>query len=114
MGNYAIAYEEQNVIFGSYIIRFNLNIKKIINEFFGYFYQSDDKERQLKAITQSSANININAENIKNLVINLPCIEEQEKIADFLCGLDRKIDLMTQEIESNKEFKKGLLQQMFV
>lgn len=114
VGGYAIAYENQNVIFGSYIIKFNFDKENISNEFFGYFYQSEEKERQLKTIVQTSANININAENIKSLKINLPCLEEQEKIAEFLSSVDEKIDKAGEEVDRMKEFKKGLLQGMFV
>ena len=46
--------------------------------------------------------------------IQLPCLEEQQKIADFLSSIDNKIDNLTSELENLKEFKKGLLQQMFV
>ncbi|GAC08511.1 type I restriction enzyme, S subunit [Paraglaciecola chathamensis S18K6] len=44
----------------------------------------------------------------------LPSIEEQEKIADFLDALDTKIDAVSKKIELTQTFKKGLLQQMFV
>jgi len=43
-----------------------------------------------------------------------PSIEEQTKIANFLSSIDKKIELTTQELHSTKEFKKALLQQMFV
>ena len=46
--------------------------------------------------------------------IKLPCIEEQQKIADFLLAIDTKIGKLSDELENLKEFKKGLLQQMFV
>ena len=45
--------------------------------------------------------------------VNLPCIEEQTKIANFLSAIDSKIDFVTQQIDEVKNFKKGLLQQMF-
>ncbi|MDC5820838.1 restriction endonuclease subunit S [Vibrio europaeus] len=44
----------------------------------------------------------------------LPSLEEQEKITNFLLSLDQKIDLANSELEKAKEWKKGLLQQMFV
>ena len=49
-----------------------------------------------------------------NLFINLPCPKEQEKVADFLSAIDDRINHANQELEKTKEYKKGLLQQMFI
>lgn len=57
---------------------------------------------------------NLSAEIIKNFIIKLPILEEQQKIADFLSAIDTKIEKISDELEELKEFKKGLLQQMFV
>jgi type I restriction enzyme S subunit len=43
----------------------------------------------------------------------VPTASEQFKIANFLSAIDRKIELLKMELEINKNFKKGLLQQMF-
>lgn len=48
------------------------------------------------------------------MMMLFPCPEEQTKIANFLSAIDRKIDLVSQQLEQAKAFKKGLLQQMFV
>ena len=48
------------------------------------------------------------------LKIKLPCLEEQNKIANFLSSIDTKIEQTQKQLEKTKEFKKALLQQMFV
>ncbi len=46
--------------------------------------------------------------------IDLPEKEEQQKVADFLSSLDRKIDLEESKLRQSKQFKKALLQKMFI
>jgi len=46
--------------------------------------------------------------------ISLPSLPEQNKIANFLSTLDKQIDSSKEQLAKTKEFKKGLLQRMFV
>ena len=51
---------------------------------------------------------------LKRISLKVPRKEEQKKIADFLSSIDKKLDYVSVQLEKTKEFKKGLLQQMFV
>lgn len=112
IGRYGIVTETLLGIFGSYLIRFRLDNKLILNEFFGLFYQSFISMNQLKSITQGSSNININAENIKSLKVPLPAIEEQKSILMLLLSLEKKITMNNTLLLNLKRQKRGLMQQL--
>ena len=51
---------------------------------------------------------------LKDVKINIPCLQEQQKIANILSAIDKKIELTANKLEQTKQFKKSLLQKMFV
>lgn len=48
------------------------------------------------------------------MYFEIPSFEEQQKIADLLFAIDEVIEIKKQKLETWKNIKKGLLQQMFV
>lgn len=52
--------------------------------------------------------------NLNKLIFKFPTLEEQTKISNFLFAIDQKIEVIAKQIEQAKQWKKGLLQQMFV
>lgn len=56
---------------------------------------------------------NLSAEIVKSILISLPRISEQQRIADCLSSLDELITSQTKKIDLLKEHKKGLMQQLF-
>ena len=57
---------------------------------------------------------NIQKGEINNFKVNLPSLEEQTKIANLLSSIDSKIEQVGKQLRESKQFKKALLQQMFV
>ena len=56
----------------------------------------------------------VNRKDLLELLIQIPCLEEQRRIADFLSVVDKQIDVEEKRLETIKTIKKGLLQQLFV
>jgi len=71
-------------------------------------------ERRWISLEQGSTFTAVSSSDIKTLKIPYPSKKEQEKIANFLSSLDTKIEVTQKEKAKAQEFKKGLLQQMFV
>ena len=55
----------------------------------------------------------LNAEVLMELQIKVPCLEEQENIADFFSALDHRIDLADKKLATLQTIKKGMLQKIF-
>lgn len=78
------------------------------------YYVLQNKESEWKYIEQGSTFTAVNSDDVSALIVPVPCLEEQQKIADFLSAYDEAISYAKQELEHWKQLKKGLLQQMFV
>lgn len=76
-------------------------------------YLNFHKQEYIKyAVGTSQLVLSINE--LKNMKFYIPCSDEQTKIANFLSAIDQKIKMVAQQLEESKQWKKGLLQQMFV
>lgn len=112
IGRYGIAKKGlPKSIFGSYLINFRFN-DSIIPEFFGYLYQSEISLKQINSITQGGGNLNINAENIKSLLIPLPPLPEQQAIAEVLSDTDNLIQTLERQIAKKRLIRHGVMQKL--
>ena len=66
------------------------------------------------SVEQGSTFTAISGEDIKGLKVKIPRLEEQQKIATFLTALDDKITAEKSKLTAAQQFKKALLQRMFV
>lgn len=87
--------------------------------FYEKYFDSGLQNREIQKLAQEGARnhglLNISViEFFKDIKVPYPSIIEQEKIAAFLTAIDKKIELVNTQLKQSKEFKKGLLQQMFV
>lgn len=107
---------EKGVVSTLYIC-FALN-DQLNAEFFEHYVESGALVSELEKIAQEGARnhglLNISLQEFFEVSFVKPCLEEQIKIANFLSAIDQKIEVVAQQIEQAKTWKKGLLQQMFV
>ena len=85
------------------------------NMFMNYLLNEKSTLKKLKAIASGTTSVAaIYTKDLLKISLNIPSHIEQTKIANFLSAIDQKIDNVAAQIEQAKDWKKGLLQQMFV
>ncbi|MDG1153490.1 MAG: restriction endonuclease subunit S, partial [Alphaproteobacteria bacterium] len=57
---------------------------------------------------------NLSANIIRKLKFHFPELEEQNKIVGFLSSVDKKIENISNQLNQSKQFKKSLMQKMFI
>ena len=114
IGHSVVIFEDlNNAVFSHHLMRFRPSIK--INILYShYFCNIPSVLKQLAKFATGSTRFTISVKSFSLVTIQLPCIEEQTKIANFLSSIDTKISQNRKALEETKKFKKALLQQMFV
>ncbi len=122
-----IAYNPSRINVGS-IARLNNFEKGIVSPMYIVFALKDELDsvffenqyathrfkHLIKVGCSGSVRDSLNFEDLANFKFKFPSIQEQKKIANYLSNIDSKIENVTNQINQNQTFKKGLLQQMFV
>ena len=90
------------------------NQNQLNSNYASFFFRSNQFRNTILHLAQGSTRFNISKTAFMDMKIALPRVEEQTKIANFLSAIDQKIEVVAQQIEQAKTWKKGLLQQMFV
>ena len=89
-----------------------LCIKSSQNQVYLFQYLKYQKDNIVSTYIQGGQG-NLSANIIKELNVALPSIKEQTKIAEFLSGIDEKIETTKLQLSKMEVWKKGLLQGMF-
>lgn len=83
------------------------------NGVFLSFYLNNKKKRDIAKLAQGSSVVHLYSSQLESLVLNLPSLPEQEKIAAFLGAVDEKIQQLTRKKQLLEQYKKGVMQQLF-
>ena len=88
--------------------------QRLLNEFIAQLFVADEFQANLLEVSGGGTRAYIGITEQAKLRLQLPKdIEEQQRIANCLTTLDAFINAATQEVETLKTHKKGLMQQLF-
>ena len=89
--------------------------KEIDNRYFKYYFKTSsyitELNKKLEGIRDGKM---ISFKYFSEIKINVPSLPEQTKIANFLSAIDDKIQHTQRQIEQAEQWKKGLMQKMFL
>ena len=107
--------EVEELYLNSFCFGFRANsLSELYPDFSSYLLRSQSLRKQIVKLAQGSTRYNMSKVQLLKILVKLPSLKEQKKIAYLLNSIDKKIEFVSHQLEKTKEFKKGLLQQMFV
>ena len=104
---------EKGIISPMYIV-FKVDSNVLNQTYFENFLDSDYFRYEMMKRLEGSVRMILSADSLKNIKITIPSIDEQEKLSKVFLAFDKKIKITKYQLDKTQEFKKGLLQQMFV
>ncbi|HAT7517017.1 TPA: restriction endonuclease subunit S [Kluyvera ascorbata] len=107
---------EKGVVSTLYIC-FKLNDEQSC-DFYQHYFESGLQNRAIEKVAQEGARnhglLNIGVNDFFDIELQVPGLAEQNKIARFLSAIENRIAIKRAELDMLKNWKQGLLQQMFV
>ena len=107
-----VFWQGEKAIFHYHIWKIEVN-PQLLDKKYMYFLL-DEMTEKMKRSLNGSTMLHVTKQGMENTEKIIPSLPEQTKIANFLSAIDQKIEVVAQQIEQAKTWKKGLLQQMFV
>lgn len=86
----------------------------LLNDFFEVFIQTHIFKHMVKIGSAGSVRDTLNFEDLKLFKIKIPSIEEQQKIVELVRSIESLIQLKTERIGQMEQWKKTLVEQIFV
>ena len=104
IGRANVYLDDKTALFGGFVIRG----KKIGNYnplFFRYLLSSPNARKSIIVKGAGAQHFNISQDGLSRVLLNVPSIQEQEKISQFINYIDERIDTQNKIIEDLKKLK---------
>jgi len=87
---------------------------KIYSKYLYHYLTSDIAQRQIALEINTGSQANIGIDSMKNnILVQMPCVDEQRTVASYLDSLDNLIALHQSKCDDLQEVKKYMLQKLF-
>jgi type I restriction enzyme S subunit len=112
IGKSITIYNQRSIPFiaGLHTITARDNSKLIVRAYKRFFLSDFSIRKQFMFFATGISVYGLSKNNLKKIVVSLPSIEEQDKIAEILSLAEKEIKCIEQEVETLKKQKKGLTQ----
>lgn len=114
LGEVARIRTDDKLAFAQRIIVLEPKIKQLSADYLFYALQDCVLKGRIEARSTGTTVIGIKAAELKKVEIDLPSLEEQEKIAVILCSLDDKIELNNKINENLERQAQAFYQKLFI
>ena len=104
--------EAENTYLNSFCFGFRFDFNILVPEFARYYFRSNYVRKYTYKLAQGSTRFNLSKNKFLEMIVKLPSIEEQKKIAELLTLIDQDIDNLKRLLHLRKLQKKGLMQKL--
>jgi type I restriction enzyme S subunit len=98
--------------FGGFVIR-GKKVGEYVPPFLNYLLKTPKSRNEITSKSGGSTRYNVGQETLSQVPVILPSLPEQQKIAEFLTAVDRRIELLQAKKEKIETYKKGVMQKIF-
>ena len=112
VGRANVYLDNTTAVFGGFVIRG----KKIGNYnplFFRYLLSSPNARKSIIVKGAGAQHFNISQDGLSKVLLNVPSIQEQEKISQFINYIDERIETQNKIIEDLKKLKVAIIENAF-
>ncbi len=104
-----------NLYLNSFCFGYRINNLKLVNnEYLNIMLHCTSYRKLISNLGQGFTRVNISKKELMNLIVKVPSIDVQTKIVDIINKVKNIIDLEVIKLSKLLEFKKGLMQQLFI
>ena len=102
----------ENLVYSMDLTKLIFDKNRIDSKFLFYWLTYGPVRQKMKTFAQGTNVLHLNHDLTKNLIIPLPPLPEQQKIAHVLMSIDKAIEAVDEAIKQAERIKKGLMQEL--